>query len=235
MSHWAKKYDQDVTVFRKYAYSKTDRFRLRKEAEILSRIQHPRIPRFLDFDENRACSQLVVQLISGASLGSVIRSGESVPDAWRSEITDAVESLHNLGWNHADIKPGNILIDGAHAYLVDLNSAAPHGEPYSEIPDRSFTPSFAAWRQVAGKGAVSPSDDLFSLALTDFVRSYRRHPFDGRSILESFLLGADRLSKILSGVGEDLMERVYQQYEVMCRLEPAPTASVNQRWRKIRK
>lgn len=222
MSPWAKKYDQDATVFRKYAYSKTDRFRLRKEAEILSRIRHPRIPRFLDFDEKRTCSQLIVELIRGVSLGSVIRSGGVVPDVWRSEITDAVESLHNLGWNHADLKPGNILIDGAHAYLLDLNSAAPHGELYSKLPDRSFTPSFAAWGQVAGKGKVSPSDDLFSFALTDFVETYRRHPFDGRSVLEMFLLGADRLTKNLRGVGEDLAERINQQYEAMCRFELPP-------------
>lgn len=235
MSHWTEKYDQDAAVFRKFAYSRTDRFRLRKEAEILSNIRHPQIPGFLDFDERGTRSELVVQLIPGVSLGEVLRNGEAVPAAWRNEISDAIGSLHDLGWNHADIKPANILIYGDHAYLVDLNSAAPHGESYSEIPDRSFTPSFAAWRQVAGRGKVSVSDDLFSLALTGFVRSHRRHPFDGCSIFEFFSLGADRLSNIVSAFGEDLMERVYQQYDVMCRLEPSLMGSVNLHWCKLGK
>tara|TARA_B100000686_G_C16598445_1_gene867353 strand:+ start:231 stop:938 length:708 start_codon:yes stop_codon:yes gene_type:complete len=233
--YWTEKQAQDATVFRKFAYSKTDRFRLRKEAEILSSIHHPRIPRLLDFDEGRTHSELIAQFIPGVSMGSLLRNGEAVPDAWRSEITEAVESLHYSGWNHADIKPANILIHGSDAYLVDLDSAARHGEPYSTIPDRSFTPSFAAWRQVAGRGEVSVSDDLFSLALTDFVGSYRRHPFNGHSIFEFFLLGADRLSNMVSKFGKDLMERVCQQYEVMCRLEPSPVETVSPNWRKVRK
>ena len=235
MSHWNEKYDQDARVFRKFAYSKTDRLRLRKEAEILSNIRHPQIPEFLDFNERGTHSELVVELIPDASMCEVLRNGEAVPETWRNEISDAIRSLHDLGWSHADIKPANILIDGGHAYLVDLNSAAPHGELYSEIPDRSFTPSFAAWGQVVGRGRVSVSDDLFSLALTDFVRSYRRHPFDGRSILEFFSLGADRISNIVSAFGEDLMEQVYQQYDVMSRLERSLPRSVKPYWCQVGK
>jgi len=200
-------------IFRKIAVSKLDRCRLSKEAQILDQVRHPRIPRLLDFTERAAASELQMEQMPGIPLSRALHSRLNVPNICLEQIADAIRHLHKLGWNHSDIKPANILIEGANAYLVDFNAASPHGEHYSQLSERSFSPSFAAWKQLTGCGAVSVKDDLFSLELTRFVTFARRHPFEGQSVAEFFSLGADYIYSATSVFSRPFRDRVLEEYE----------------------
>ena len=199
-------------IFRKTAVSKIDRLRLKKEARILRQVQHPAVPRLLDFAERAESSELFMERMPGVALSRVLQKGQSVPNACLEQIGDAIRHFHDLGWNHADIKPANILINESDAYLVDLNAAAPLGKKYRELRERSFSPSFASWKQLTGRGTVSEKDDEFSLELTRFLTSALRHPFGGQSVAAFFSLDPNDIRLTAESFGRRFRDCVLEQY-----------------------
>ena len=199
-------------IFRKTAVSRIDRRRLKKEAQILCQARHSAVPRPLDFAERAASYELLMERMPGVPLSQILQEGQSVPNACLEQIGDAIQHLHNLGWNHSDIKPANILINETDAYLVDFNAAAPLGKNYSELSERSFSPSFASWKQLTGRGTVSVRDDLFSLEVTRFVNSTHRHPFRGQSVAAFFSLDANDIYLATKAFGRHFRDCVLEQY-----------------------
>ena len=200
-------------IFRKIAVSRIDRLRLKKEAQILRQARHSAVPRLLDFAERAASSELLMERMPGVPLSRVLQKGQSAPNACLEQIGDAIRHLHNLGWNHSDIKPANILINQTDAYVVDFNAAAPLGKNYNELGQRSFSPSYASWRQLTGRGTVSVKDDEFSLELTRFVNSTHRHPFGGQSVAAFFSLDANDIYLATKSFGRRFRDCVLEQYD----------------------
>ena len=77
-----------------------------------------------------------------------------------SHVCEALESLHVMGFAHADIKPGNICVseDGLTFVLIDLGSVARFG-------DRTSSTSAYVPRDMA-RGRASRQIDWWMLAMT---------------------------------------------------------------------
>jgi serine/threonine protein kinase len=97
-----------------------------REIQVLQRLKHPRIPRYLDAFETKSGFCLVQEYKQAISLAD---KGQFNPEEIKKiaisvlEILEYLQGLHNPVF-HRDIKPENILIDeDLNAYLVDFGCA----------------------------------------------------------------------------------------------------------------
>lgn len=76
----------------------------------------------LDVLELAKADALVLEYVSGGSIGSVLHTGR-VPPRDR-EVAGAPGAVHRTGLLHCDLKPDNVLIDViGHARLTDFGVA----------------------------------------------------------------------------------------------------------------
>lgn len=106
--------------------------RLRREAEIGAKFQHPNLVEIYDVVGHRS-PVIVMECIDGRDLK--VRSGDvGIPwrilGPWVLEVVEALAHLHENGVLHRDVKPSNILISSAGvAKLGDLGIALQLGDP----------------------------------------------------------------------------------------------------------
>lgn len=91
----------------------TARERFRREAHVLSRLSHPGVATIFDFATQDAMDFLVMEYVPGGTLQSRLQEGPlSLDEVIRlgTEIGDALEAAHRLGFLHRDLKPGNVVL-----------------------------------------------------------------------------------------------------------------------------
>ncbi|PKL12820.1 MAG: hypothetical protein CVV50_04055, partial [Spirochaetae bacterium HGW-Spirochaetae-6] len=89
--------------------------RFKKEAEILSGLNHPHILKFIDFIEQEQRVFIVTEFIQGKTLKQIIREGALDLEEMTAVIIQIAETLdyvHSQDIIHRDIKPSNIMITG---------------------------------------------------------------------------------------------------------------------------
>jgi tetratricopeptide (TPR) repeat protein/tRNA A-37 threonylcarbamoyl transferase component Bud32 len=87
--------------------------RLLREAEILSKLEHPNICRLYDFIETENADVLVLELIRGESLNKTQLDALSQSEKLEIaiQIGEVLSDAHALSVVHRDLKPENIMID----------------------------------------------------------------------------------------------------------------------------
>ncbi|MBM4337440.1 MAG: hypothetical protein FJ108_16260 [Deltaproteobacteria bacterium] len=181
--------------------------RFRREAELLSRIQHPNLIHIYEFGEDpgTGCSFYTMDYIEGHTLAQVqpewptSRADDAGAQDVRSlaeivryfqEILSALSRLHAEGVVHRDIKPQNVFVDAqGRAVLGDLGIAkAPAAAAETQKGEMPGTPLYMAPEQSLSL-AVTTRTDLFSLGLS----LYR--VLTGRTIYDT-ALGADSTNSL---------------------------------------
>src|SRR5450432_1533370 len=89
--------------------------RFRREAEVVSRLDHPNVLRSLDNHANRTEPYLVLEYVDGENLRRRIRDlHRPVPIElardWGHQLADALAYLHAHGIVHRDLKPENVIV-----------------------------------------------------------------------------------------------------------------------------
>lgn len=152
--------------------------RLRLEARVLARLEHPGIVPVHDagvLEDARAF--YVMRLVEGARLDEFARTagrGELLRTVLR--VADAVAFAHGRGIIHRDLKPGNVMIGPFGEVLVlDWGVAKELGA--SERPMVVGTPGYMAPEQARGDAATDHRADIFALGV--MLRELLAHPAQG--------------------------------------------------------
>jgi serine/threonine protein kinase len=111
---------------------KTARQRFHKEAQALSRLNHPNIATIHDFDTQNGVDFLVMEYLEGETLAARLERGPlPTEDLLRIaiQVADALDQAHRQGIEHRDIKPGNVMLTKSGAKLLDFGLARTAPEP----------------------------------------------------------------------------------------------------------
>ena len=158
--------------------------RLRRERQLLARLEHPHIARLLDGGStDDGVLYLVMEHVEGEPL-SVYARRRRLTVSQRLElflqICDAVAFAHRNLVIHRDIKPGNILVTKTgEAKLLDFGIAerADVDPAPGDSRTHAMTPSHAAPEQILG-AAVGMTSDVYSLGVVLYQLLTDRLPLD---------------------------------------------------------
>lgn len=145
-----------------------------KEAKILQQLDHPNIPKYLDYFQDSETEEqnfyIVEQLAPGKSLATLIEEGwqpdEKTVKAIATQLLEIIIYLQGLipPVIHRDIKPQNIIYNNSEIFLVDFGTVQ---ETYRNTITASIavgTPDYMAPEQMSGKANLST--DLYGLGMT---------------------------------------------------------------------
>ncbi|MCY1016894.1 serine/threonine-protein kinase [Pyxidicoccus sp. MSG2] len=161
--------------------------RFTREAELLSRIHHPNVPRFFGHGEwqdpaGTVYPYLAMEWVDGVPL--YVWAMEQRPTSRQvlsclASLARALEATHAAGGVHRDVKGDNVVVrDGdGQAFLTDFGSGHYIGAATITWPPfPPGTPAYRApeaWRSVLRPGpdpgvpyAPGPADDVFALGVT---------------------------------------------------------------------
>lgn len=141
----------------------------KKEAKLLRLLEHPALPKMIDYAERDEFCYLVMEYVRGKSLGTWIKEGKqfSLEDILRIgiEVSQVLSYLHTRKpvVIYGDLKPDNLMMtEDGRLYLVDFGSAALGYKEEQRIC--SGTAEFAAPEQYEGKMTVV--SDVYALGRT---------------------------------------------------------------------
>lgn len=139
------------------------------EVRMLRLLEHPSIPRLVDYVEDGDCCYLVMEFIRGKSLGQLYKEEHifSVEEllSYGDTVLAVLEYLHSQKppIYYGDLKPDNLMLsDLGKLYLVDFGSAVLGVSDGQRIC--MGTEGFAAPEQYEGK--VNGASDLYALGKT---------------------------------------------------------------------
>jgi len=169
--------------------------RFTRELRSLVNLSHPHIVKIIDVGQQDKIPFAVMQYLSGGDLADRLQDGRVSPDslsAWLPEIAGALDFVHEEGYVHRDIKPGNILFDKqGHAYLSDFGVA----KVVSEEADSKQSQGLTGTGMVIGTQGYMPLEmllgqsvdgraDQFALAVVVYEALSGSRPFAGDTAAE---------------------------------------------------
>jgi eukaryotic-like serine/threonine-protein kinase len=165
----------------------------------LAELRHGALVQVLDWGVRDERPFLVMDLFEGETLAQRLGGGALPPAdgvAVAARLAAALQVMHRSGVVHRDVKPGNVLLDGAGAaYLTDLGIARVLGTAHATRTGEILgTAAYMAPEQVRG-GAVGPPADVYALGLIllECLVGYRE--FDG-GVVESAVARLHRSPRI---------------------------------------
>ncbi|MFF0446187.1 protein kinase [Streptomyces sp. NPDC004609] len=174
------------------------RERFRREAQAVAKLSHTNIVSVFDTGEDTLDGSLmpyiVMEYVEGAPLGSVLhedvqRYGAMPADkALRvtADVLAALETSHEMGLVHRDIKPGNVMMTKRGVVKVmDFGIARAMQSGVTSMTQTGMvvgTPQYLAPEQALGRG-VDARSDLYSVGIMLFQLLTGRLPFDADSPL----------------------------------------------------
>ncbi|MDJ0844396.1 bifunctional serine/threonine-protein kinase/ABC transporter substrate-binding protein [Crocosphaera sp.] len=179
-----------------------------KEKEILSILNHPRIPKLIeDFAVKRddeLFQVLVTQKIESENLEYWLKHNQKISQKqgieWMKQLVEILAYVHRNGFLHQDIKLSNILVNQQEnkLYLID----------FSNIPD-VISPGYTAPEQADGNAV--PASDFFALGKTFIHLLTGKHPLDLRCPQTrkfKWRTSASNLSEEFADLIDELIETV---------------------------
>jgi eukaryotic-like serine/threonine-protein kinase len=187
--------------------------RLELEAELLGRLQHPGIAQI--FEAGTANDGLgprpffAMEFVDGLNL---LRYAEANGLTTRErlelmlKVCDAVEHAHQKGVIHRDLKPGNILVDGAgQPKVLDFGvaRAAEGGETATLAGQLIGTLPYMSPEQVGAEPEVDTRSDVYALGVVMYqlVSGMLPHDVDGRPIADAIRIIRQEVPRPLGALG----------------------------------
>ncbi|NUQ21739.1 MAG: protein kinase [Gemmatimonadaceae bacterium] len=176
--------------------------RLRREADLGGRLEHPNICHIIRLGETRErLVYIVMPYIEGEILSDRTHhaGGHLPPDEvarWVKDIAEGLQRAHDLQIVHRDLKPENVMIASAggkpqRAVVMDFGlakerRASPELAKLTATGIVLGTPEFMSPEQLRGK-PLDGRTDVYSLALMTYEMLTGKLPFSGRTQQEMMI------------------------------------------------
>lgn len=163
--------------------SESDRRRIERELVALEKLAGiPGVVPVLGVTEADDGSPVIVMPLLPDTMSSRMAAGGVSPElavGWLADIGTAVDQATLAGVHHRDIKPNNVLIDGAgRALLADFGISAFAEMDTGTTTASAFSPPYAAPERLAGSMDIDlTSSDVYSLAATTWAAIVGDAPF----------------------------------------------------------
>ena len=176
------------------AASARERRRFEREVELASRLAHPNIVTVFDSGVADGAPWYAMELVEGETLDAfVARTQPPTEERLRLflELCRAVAHAHRAGVLHRDLKPGNVLVDGAgRVRVLDFGTAvALEGgwrgratAPGEFLGTLAYAPPE---RIAAGERAPDTRGDVYALGVVLYELLTGHLPFDARGSLSA--------------------------------------------------
>lgn len=163
--------------------------RLRREAELLSELDHPNLVRCHGSFEVEGRPALLLEFVEGRTLREVLRDG---PLGWEQaarfgvQIARALARLHRHGAVHRDVKPHNVLLHPRRgAVLADLGLVRRGEDPTLTRHGAALgSPAYMSPEQARDPSDVDEQADVYSLGATLYHALAGHPPFLGAGVGE---------------------------------------------------
>jgi serine/threonine protein kinase len=198
------------------------RQRFVREARLAASLDHPNILDVYDAGEAEGRLFLAMRLVHGSDLRGLIRLGGPMPSARALEVlrpvASALDTAHDHGLVHRDVKPGNMLIEPPQGrvpervFLSDFGLTKPvaEGESGQHLTRAGFfvgTPEYAAPEQMEGQ-EVDGRADQYSLACVLYECLAGQLPFTRASTASLIVAHMTEPRPSIRAVRPDLPEEV---------------------------
>jgi|GEM_PF-763465 len=163
--------------------------RFKREARLLSAVEHPAVVRVIDYGETGVGACLVMEYVEGDNLYDVLQTGALAPARALPllyQLAEGLAAIHDRGIIHRDLKPENVLLTrgmrGEQARLLDFGIARlvepDKGGNLSQVGLVVGTPEYLSPEQALG-APVDPRSDVYSFGVLAYRVLSGQLPFRG--------------------------------------------------------
>jgi serine/threonine-protein kinase len=171
------------------AHTAEARERFVREARTAAGLSHPHIVPIHRVGEAGGFVFFVMSYVEGETLGERLRTRGPLPPAEASrvlrEVAWALAYAHRRGIVHRDVKPDNILLEGATGRALVTDFGIAHGGrdpgPETEPGKVTGTAHFMSPEQAASE-AVDGRSDIYSLGVVGYLAVSGRLPFESSNL-----------------------------------------------------
>lgn len=168
----------------RYAEDPGVRERFTREALAAARLSgRPNVVTIFDVGESEGRPFIVMEYLGGGSLEDRIRGGRVQTGQaldWLEQTAVALDAAHAEGVVHRDVKPANLLLDGAdNVHVADFGIASAAGmDSLTKTGTVIGTAAYLSPEQAQGERAT-PGSDRYALAVVAWELLTGRRPFGG--------------------------------------------------------
>ncbi|MBI2376139.1 MAG: protein kinase [Deltaproteobacteria bacterium] len=177
----------------RFASSEIARRRMIREADALSRLDHPNVVSVRDFGFTPAgLPFLVMELVQGRTLKSLLKAEAPLASDRASALTRQLArglfAVHSIGLVHRDLKPSNILVleqDGKEILKIldfgvvrNVDGGAENTQ-LTRARDLIGTPKYMAPEQIGAASEAGPEADLYAVGTILYEMLSGQAPFLG--------------------------------------------------------
>ncbi|MBD2394050.1 serine/threonine protein kinase [Cyanobacterium aponinum FACHB-4101] len=183
----------------------------RQEAEILKKLNHPQIPKLIDYFEDKGEFYLVEEYIEGKTLRHELPSGKCWTEVATIKLLleglGILKDIHNLGIIHRDIKPDNFIRrqEDQKLVLIDFGAVKEFNLEQSRLLDPTIamgTRGYMPTEQARGK--PRKNSDIYALGVIAIQALTGKNPLEleedeeGEILWRNLATVDDKLGEIIT-------------------------------------